>query len=179
MKLGIEIAFNQISFYKKVIYFFVLFSGALAAQDHPKKTNQFSIDSSYINGVFSSYKSIANYSPDSAINRLNKALELSIKNNYTFGEINALRFSADMHSLISKYDTALQILQRAFTIATNTKDVKNIINIHNLKGNILLDKVLYHLMVFIIRMNMYIKQEVISRTFRIKITISIYPIKRI
>ncbi len=140
MKLGIEIAFNQISFYKKVIYFFVLFSGALAAQDHPTNTNQFSIDSSYINGVFSSYKSIANYSPDSAINRLNKALELSIKNNYTFGEINALRFSADMHSLISKYDTALQILQRAFTIATNTKDAKNIINIHNLKGNILLDK---------------------------------------
>ena len=132
MKQNIEIAFNQISFYKKVVYFYVLLCGICSAQ----AIN----DTADVNQVFKNYRVVANQSPDSAISQLNKVFHFSVLHNFSEGEINALRFSADVHSLISRYDTALQILNRAYEKAKAVKDLKNCVNIHNLRGNILLDK---------------------------------------
>ena len=126
MKQNIEIAFNQIFFYEKVVYFYVLLSGVCPAQ----AIN----DTADVNQVFKNYRVVANQSPDSAISQLNKVFHFSVLHNFSEGEINALRFSADVHSLISRYDTALQILNRAYEKAKAVKDLKTVSTFTILEG---------------------------------------------
>ena len=109
-------------------------------QGYIKESFNCPTDTCIINNLFQTYRSVANNNPDSAIKMVNYALKLSKLNSYLFGEINSLRLTADLYSLVAKYDSAIVYLDKASALAKRENDLKSSINILNLRGNIQLDK---------------------------------------
>ena len=144
MKGRIKNTFNKLLSLRKVFFFFLVgflvFPIGFFGQEYKRESFSCPTDTCIINKLFQTYRSVANHNPDSAIKMVDYALYLSKKNKYVFGEINALRLSADLYSLVAKYDSALIILDKANVLAKKANDLKSIINILNLRGNIQLDK---------------------------------------
>ncbi len=140
MTKSLKSLYSAFACYKTIVVFFLLTAIVASSQVSQKQTISFSSDTSKVNQLFRDYRTVANQNPDSAIGMVNEALALSKSNSYTYGEINALRLSADLFSLIAQYDTALLILDQAYELAKTNNDPKSIVNIYNLRGNILLDK---------------------------------------
>ena len=127
---------------KRWLTFAILLSLCISgvSQNYLPKNYDCNSDSCVVNKLLDNYRSLAQYNPDSAIKTLKYCLSFSRKNENIIGEINSLRLFADAYSLLSKYDTALFVLEEATRLALKANDLKGMAMIYNLRGNIFLDK---------------------------------------
>ncbi|MDG2344121.1 MAG: tetratricopeptide repeat protein [Flavobacteriales bacterium] len=110
------------------------------SQNYLPKDYDCNSDTCVVSHLIDNYRSLAHQNPDSAISTLKYCLKVSRKNNNIIGEINSLRLFADAYSLLSRYDTALFVLEEASRLALKANDLKSMARIYNLRGNIFLDK---------------------------------------
>ena len=110
------------------------------SQNYSPKNYDCNSDTCVVNHLIDNYRSLAHQNPDSAISTLKYCLKVSRQNKNVTGEINSLRLFADAYSLLSRYDTALFVLEEASRLALKANDLKSMARIYNLRGNIFLDK---------------------------------------
>ena len=134
--------FQHISTLKKIliIVLLLLIQKTSISQNYSPNDYDCSSDTCVVNQLLDNYRSLAHQDPDSAISMLKYCLNVSRKNNHVIGEINSLRLFADAYSLLSRYDTALFVLEEASRLALRANDLKSMARIYNLRGNIFLDK---------------------------------------
>ena len=110
------------------------------SQNYSPKNYDCNSDTCVVNHLIDNYRSLAHQNPDSAISTLKYCLKVSRQNKNVTGEINSLRLFADAYSLLSRYDTALFVLEEASRLALKANDLKSMARIYNLRGNNFLDK---------------------------------------